>query len=69
MRSANTLLSLLSVLGAAQHALGQFSTRLGGVNTAGYDFSVGYSGVYPHDWTGGHQARFLQSFQIPQDTF
>ena len=40
MRSANTLLSLLSVLGAAQHALGQFSTRLGGVNTAGYDFSV-----------------------------
>ncbi|EPT01469.1 hypothetical protein FOMPIDRAFT_100175 [Fomitopsis schrenkii] len=46
MRSANILLSLLSVLGTTQHALGQFSTRLGGVNTAGFDFSVDTSGDY-----------------------
>ncbi|KAH9836977.1 endoglucanase [Rhodofomes roseus] len=46
MRFAKTLLSLLSVLATSQHALGQFATRLGGVNTAGYDFSVDTNGDY-----------------------
>ncbi|KAH9937243.1 endoglucanase [Fomitopsis serialis] len=46
MRSAKSLLSLLTVFGATQHALGQFATRLGGVNTAGYDFSVDTNGDY-----------------------
>jgi len=38
-------------LAAASTAVAQFSTRLGGVNTAGYDFSVDTSGDYTPPYT------------------
>ncbi|EED79362.1 candidate extracellular endoglucanase from glycoside hydrolase family GH5 [Postia placenta Mad-698-R] len=46
MRFALAILTAVTVAIAPQGARGQFSTRLGGVNTAGWDFSVDTSGDF-----------------------
>ncbi|PCH33920.1 hypothetical protein WOLCODRAFT_177561 [Wolfiporia cocos MD-104 SS10] len=46
MKLATVILAVLSAALSPKQANAQFPTRLGGVNTAGYDFSVDTSGDY-----------------------